>query len=401
VPVAFRVLIPVLLLAWVPAAAQDLVTPSNRVITHVNIRAATTTDSSDLGDLEIGEGLPLVGDVPFWWEVELPDGGRGFVSKGWTDIAVALQPREEDELRIHFLDVGAGSCTIIECPGPNAAPMIVDCGANGASEADLSANEARDYIQKVLATHTLPPRVVVSHPDTDHYAHIPTVLADTPVDSIWLGGNRAGYGSRGFPAWLAAQEMAGTPVHHGWTPGWHNEGQPITGLACGTAVTFMLTVNTGTSSNAQSMVLMIEHGDFRAILAGDAEGETEEAALANFSGSVDATVVTASHHGADTEGSNSAEWATATSPEVVVYSAGNRFSHPRCNAVERFGSVLEVRRHQLRCGESGGYRPVERSDRAHYMTEMSGAVIATSDGQWPFVLNCTRAAAECGLRISD
>lgn len=115
---------------------------------------------------------------------------------------------------------------------------------------------------------------------------------------------------------------------------------------------------------------------------------------------MEVSVLSASHHGADTEGSNGVEWATKTSPEVVVYSAGNRFNHPRCAAVERFTSVSEVRQHQVRCGDTGGYRPIERTGRGHFMTESSGAIIVTSDGKGPFMVNCTRTAAECGLRIS-
>src|SRR5688572_23508193 len=69
------------------AFAQDLVTPSDRVTSFVNIRATPAEDGVDLGDLNIGEALPLLGDVPRWYQVQLPGGGTGFVSKSWTTMS--------------------------------------------------------------------------------------------------------------------------------------------------------------------------------------------------------------------------------------------------------------------------------------------------------------------------
>jgi hypothetical protein len=41
-------------------SAQDLVTPSDRVTTHVNIRAAADENAPKIGDLELHAALPLV-----------------------------------------------------------------------------------------------------------------------------------------------------------------------------------------------------------------------------------------------------------------------------------------------------------------------------------------------------
>jgi hypothetical protein len=61
-----------------PAFAQDLVTPSDRVISHVNIRASADEAGQEIGHLEIGQALRLVRSVPRWYEVELPGGQTGF-----------------------------------------------------------------------------------------------------------------------------------------------------------------------------------------------------------------------------------------------------------------------------------------------------------------------------------
>ena len=53
-----------LLVGSVPAVAQDLVTPSDRVITFVHVREAAAESSASIGQLQIGQGLPLTGTRP-------------------------------------------------------------------------------------------------------------------------------------------------------------------------------------------------------------------------------------------------------------------------------------------------------------------------------------------------
>ena len=167
--------------------------------------------------------------------------------------------------------------------------------------------------------------------------------------------------------------------------------------SCGDASTFILTVNTGSSRNAQSLVL-IEYQDFTAVFTGDAEGETEARAITNFADNVKATVMTSSHHGASTHASNSQEWATSASPDVLVSSAGNKFFHLRCDATNRFNTLATTREHSVRCGNSSAYTS-SRTTRAHYVTEVNGAVIVTSNGRSPLSVHCTRSS-ECGVKIS-
>ena len=101
------------------SASADQVVPSDRVTSGVTIRAAATTNSASLGILRPGESLPWVQNVPRWREVQLSPTQTGFVSKSWTRhiVDAPLAPRDQDELRIHYLPVGAGTCTVVECPG--------------------------------------------------------------------------------------------------------------------------------------------------------------------------------------------------------------------------------------------------------------------------------------------
>ena len=82
--------------------------------------------------------------------------------------------------------------------------------------------------------------------------------------------------------------------------------------------------------------LMIEYGDFSTIFSGDAEGETEDQSVMNFGDTLQTTVLMGSHHGATTHQSNDTDWANATKPDVIVFSAGTRFGHLKCAAVSRY-----------------------------------------------------------------
>ncbi|WP_421851426.1 hypothetical protein [Oricola sp.] len=106
-------------------------------------------------------------------------------------------------------------------------------------------------------------------------------------------------------------------------------------LQCGAARLSVLTVNRGTSSNAKSLVLNIGYGGNSVTIAGDAQGVTQNAAVANCQAqTAHTTILSASHHGARSYQSNNLAWAQATRPRYVVFQAGQHagHAHPRVDA---------------------------------------------------------------------
>ena len=375
------------------ALAQEFsVTPSERVTRFVNVRAEPSAESEQLARLNPGERLPLVESVPRWYEVRLEGVGSGFVSKAWTVVVPSLPPSHDEELRLHILSVGSGTCTVVECPGPDAPPIIVDCGSSGGGETALERDSARQKVQEILARHTLAPNLVLSHGDIDHYNWIPTVLSGVTTQNIWQGGQADTYGSATFPEWLEDQEVRGARVHRDFPAHWHNDGKPLgDDLSCGLASTFVLTVNSGGSKNTDSLVLMTEYEEFTAIFPGDAVGITEEFAAANFHGAVKASVLSASHHGAESLRSNSAEWADATAPDLIIYSSGTRHGHPRCPVTMRFrSSIAAAPGHETHCNTTNDFeqRQVTTTELAEYVTDVAGSIVITSVGRSPIMLTC-------------
>src|SRR3546814_11053477 len=63
--------------------AEDVV-PSSRVSSAVLVREGPSTATAILGRLRPGDTARIVGEESGWYQVELPDGTRGYVSKAWT-----------------------------------------------------------------------------------------------------------------------------------------------------------------------------------------------------------------------------------------------------------------------------------------------------------------------------
>lgn len=81
---AFVCLTLLALLIVFDAARADRVAPSERVETRLRIRDAPVGQAPVIGHLAPGDSLALRAAVPNWFEVVMPDGQSGFVSKGFS-----------------------------------------------------------------------------------------------------------------------------------------------------------------------------------------------------------------------------------------------------------------------------------------------------------------------------
>lgn len=372
------------------AHAAEFVTPNHRVDTRLIIRSNSSVSSTEIGELRHGDRLPYIQSVPWWHEVQLDNGITGFVSKGYSTVVDIPASVANDELRLHFLAVGAGSCTLIECPGTNSTPMLVDCGSHWTttSKTRNTPAEAQQYIQNILSNYNNRVNLVTSHADFDHYTYIPIVLSNTQVLNYWMGGDEADYSSGDYPNFLSNLRSSGTNIHTN-IGSYHTPlDTPEPTLSCGNANTYVLTHNAGNTKNSGSLVLLIENGDFTVVITGDATGDTEDAIINNYNGIIKATVISASHHGSSTHQSNSQPWIENIQPNAVIYSSGQNFQHPRCASVNRYHEHLSVApTHQVQCDSTASSITVD-SSLAEYMTEASGTVVIRSNGRSPFFVSC-------------
>ncbi len=260
----------------------------------------------------------------------------------------------EGRLDAIFLSVGEGDATIVRFPDGSA--MLVD---GGGDLRDLPAPEglaridpgSRDVVPALseLGISRLDV-IVLSHPHPDHAGGLFSVLRAMPVGELWLTGEPGPLDIGGRLA-RAANER-GVPVRtprpgEVWTrsdarvevlapdPGWRTE----------------------RSTNDNSLVLRVVHGETALLLAGDVEA-LAEAQLAQGTRPLHAQLLKAGHHGSRTSSTDA--FLRAVAPATVVFSMGtqNPFGFPHPDVVAR--------------AEALGARTM-RTDQ--------GAVIAESDGR--------------------
>lgn len=79
-----------ILFGYVPAYAE-LVLPSSRVTTSLNVRSAPTTTSAVVEKLLPGNAAVWVNSTTYWHQISLPSGTTGYVSRSWATIEADLR----------------------------------------------------------------------------------------------------------------------------------------------------------------------------------------------------------------------------------------------------------------------------------------------------------------------
>ena len=123
--------------------------------------------------------------MPNWYQVRLPDGIEGFVSKAWTTRRTQPVPSADPSFTVRFLDVGTGDSAIIDI---GDREIIID-GGN-------SPTVLRNYLQAHADLIDGPIElVVVTHGDTDHWKGLSRLmnfdnLGPNPpgVEEFWDAG---------------------------------------------------------------------------------------------------------------------------------------------------------------------------------------------------------------------
>ena len=313
-------------------------------------------------------------------------------------------PKTPAQLRISMLPVGAGNCVVIECPVDRITgktPIIInDCGSSGSILPGWSTRETAVFVTNLLnnyGNNRGPVTLVVSHPDIDHYNIFHRLDPKFPT-IIYIGGDEVEYANY-FQDWLRKVNSIsdGNVVKVlGFT-------ERVSGLSCGTgAAATIVTGNASSGGNSGSLVLGIKYANKVALLTGDSTAETLVSTVQNAGDLVfkdpkgylelPTSFLLAPHHGSTSEGSNSLAFAKMLRPEVVFLSAGNRFAHPRCQAMEEYNPQPDYLKiianyfprligsppHPIRCGEDGNYTEYLES-RAIYLTTLNGLVTYTWD----------------------
>lgn len=216
------------------------------------------------------------------------------------------------ELMIDFLDIGQGDAILITTP--SLETILIDGGPDTTVLEELG--EVMPFLHRRLDL------VVLTHPHADHVTGLIQVLRRYEVGAVLLSG--VNYDSSLYTAFLdevARQHIPFTiaEASDDWRFG------EVT-----LDVLYPFEPLTGTSlenANNASVVIMVEYGDHRLLLSGDAEQAVETELLASKV-DVDADIFKAGHHGSRT--SSTEPFLDAVTPEIAIIQCGteNEYGHP-------------------------------------------------------------------------
>ena len=277
-----------------PACAEELA-PSARVSSAVLVREGPSTDTRILGRLRPGDTATIVSEVSGWYEVALPDGTTGYVSKAWTVVTGERPPGEAltaNRYKVHVIDVGTGLAVFVE--GEDFA-LLYDAG----SQDDLHDGDENRVVAYIRAARPGLARIdhlILSHPHKDHLQLMPDVFARFQVGHVWDSGrvNKTdGYchflkaamaepGARYHDAIASNAVRSVTFTGSGCNgtilvrEGATMDAAPVS-LGAGARMSFLYRdPRNHADPNGNSVVVRLDLGNKRILLAGDAEGGERE-----------------------------------------------------------------------------------------------------------------------------
>ena len=282
--------------------------------------------------------------VAFLWGLDRTTRGEAARRLGWvTAVSVwgwllvtslpdlRFRPDEGSELALHFLNVGQGDAAAIRTPGGHW--LLVDGGPVGPS-----SDAGRSVVVPFLRRHGVRrlEAMVLSHAHADHLGGLPSVLDRIPVGEVI--DPALGSADPLYADFLTQLDELADP----WMRGRSGDSFVLDSVRFRVLHPDTTWAGWGQDLNENSLVLLVEYRDFRAVLAGDA-GLDAEASLAGRVGRADLLKV--GHHGS--RGATGEAWLRELQPTVGVISVGegNRYGHPAPEAMSRLAAAaVEVYR---------------------------------------------------------
>ena len=247
--------------------------------------------------------------------------------------AYKLTPRKEGELRVHFVDVGQGDCTIVEFP--DGSLLVVDAGDGSRTHSD----RVYRYLKGLKANA---PTVLSTHADTDHCGGLADVIKRFNADMVYLpalGGGDA------YQNLLTRAQKAGCPQRT------IKRYDTIT-RADASIVCISPHAEEETNDNDASTVLFLSYAGVNVLFTGDISAVRErqlmnEYALDVFDGYgvclEETDILKVAHHGSAS--SSCDPWLDLLGAKTAIISCGrgNSYAHPAgetAGRLSRWGSEV-------------------------------------------------------------
>jgi len=261
---------------------------------------------------------------------------------------------ERGKLQVTTLDVGQGDSIFVAFP--HGRTMLIDGGGQPRMDRVGGSRTGPDVGEEVVSPYLWSRGlkridvVALTHAHHDHLDGLSSVLENFRVQELWIGREEQ---TVALQSLVSEAQRLGVRVAHENRGGGFNwdgvEGQVLWPADSSAAPA---------AANDDSIVVHLQYGRVRFLLAGDIEKHVETA-LVEGGAALEADFLKVPHHGSKTSSTDG--FLRAVSPRVAVISVGesNPFGHPSEAVVERY--------------RAAGVRLL-RTDR-------DGAVTATTDGK--------------------
>lgn len=245
------------------------------------------------------------------------------------------------DMKVTFLDVGQGDCTVIQTEGHQ---MVIDTGNNDQGERVVSFLE-ENGIEKL-------DYLIFTHPDADHIGCGDHVLEAVEVEKVIMPDLENDTVT--YDEVMDELDILQTEIIYP-EPG----DRFVLGDAEFTVLCPEPELVDEADMNDASVGIRLAHGKNSFVMCGDAEEESEREMVRRYGGGLECDVLKCGHHGSSTATSNG--FLKAVNPAWAVISCGrdNSYGHPHREVLSR----------------------LEDEDVQIYRTDRMGSVTAFSDGK--------------------
>ncbi len=253
-----------------------------------------------------------------------------------TAYQLCVGARKAGELRIHFLSVGQGDCTLIEFP--DGKKMLID-GGNGAGEND---KKIVAYL-RALRVKTLD-YMLLTHSDADHCGGLERVVENFKVSRAFLPHKATLTSTETYRSLYEAVLRKVSAVEYSERYDYIAGENYFLMLLSPKS----LTVTEDADDNETSAVAWLDYQGVSALFAGDMTAETEEDILRDCTlepyvftvngkrADLNSTeILKVAHHGS--AGSSTLKWLQFLNFKTAIISCGvnNSYGHPAKDTLDR------------------------------------------------------------------
>ncbi|MCL2475277.1 MAG: MBL fold metallo-hydrolase [Chloroflexi bacterium] len=222
------------------------------------------------------------------------------------------------EYSVHFIDVGQGDAILIDY---GEFEILIDAGDNAKVNRDNLINYLKNYVDGPIEY------VVATHSDLDHIGGMNDVFSQFEVGAFWHNGR-----------------MDGTATARNLMSQVGNKGVPNHIAQINDQITFNGITLTVISTNApsydnnnSSIVFILDDGNTRMLLTGDAERPAELNYIQYITAPID--IIKIGHHASRT--STCDELLAVCQPKTAIYMSktGNSYGHPHIEIITKLQSL--------------------------------------------------------------